>query len=176
MRDGEQKRRKHDVKDDGNDVAPQQRVAHDHSDRVNPTGNPQRRRKPSVTANEVAAASRELRGDGREQTDYQYLRCEQQRIRQQTGLPFIHRRQEWRNACDDEELAEHAEYEEREQNPQDRGAASRLDISCHRPRAVERSSSAARPTATPIAPDSRPPSKYHRGEANWLFSSGAAWG
>ena len=80
-------------------------------------------------AHEVAAASRELRADGREDAENQYLRYKQQRIRQQTGLPVVHRRQERRQPGDDQELAEDAEREQGQQEPEQRGARPRFQLS-----------------------------------------------
>jgi hypothetical protein len=120
--DDEQKGREDDVKYHGYDISFQQRISHDHAGCVDPSENPQRRRKPRVWTNDVSLPSRELDAHGRKHAKNQNLRRKQQRIRQQARLPLVHRRQKRREAIDDEQLAQYATRKEREQNPQQRGS------------------------------------------------------
>ena len=56
------------MKHDGDDIASQQRISHDHARGVDPSDNPERRREPRVWTNEVSLPSRELDAYRRKQT------------------------------------------------------------------------------------------------------------
>ena len=65
----------------------------------------------------VTAAARELRAHGAKDGKDRHLRCQQERIRQQTGLPVVHRRKERCDTRGHEKLSEDSQREETEQHP-----------------------------------------------------------
>jgi hypothetical protein len=76
-----------------------------------------RRRKPHVVPNKIAAAARELHAHRAKGAEDHYLRSQQHRIRQQARLPIINWRQKRREAGDHEKLSQDPQGEETEQDP-----------------------------------------------------------
>ena len=121
--DGEEKTRQHEVKHDGNRIAPVDHVSHDHPSRVDPSDDPQRRREPGMVTDKVAAAARELHAHCAKDAEDRDLRCQQERIRQQAGLPVVHRREKRRDTRSHEKLTHDSQREETEQHPKQSRAA-----------------------------------------------------
>jgi len=121
VRNDEQKTRQHDVENDGNCIAAQERIPHNHPHRVHPTHDPQRRRKPFVRTYEIAAAAGELDAHRDEHGEDENLRGEERRVRQQPRLPLVHRRQKRSEAGEDEQLTRNTQRKQHKKNPEDCG-------------------------------------------------------